>query len=177
MAMFDLTEGGEDRGYPWDDRGNSGFNVSQPETPQPKPDAGAMQYIPSTPVNPETGFAWNSKEDLAATNKKYGGAAGGQTVEDWLKQYQVGNQATEGLDRTLQGLQASGYKASPYMYGTTPSGNELSINGQKTKLIAGEGSNRTWYDGGNDSGPGGQPGTLPAAASSMIRRRPISCAC
>jgi hypothetical protein len=122
-----------------------------PEIPGAAP---GPNYIPSSSLNPETGYAWNSKEDLAATNKLYGGAQGGQSAESWLSQYQNGNQATEGIGRTLQGLQASGYDAKPFMYGNTASNNEISLNGEKRKIIGAEGTpDAYWYQWGtNDQG-------------------------
>lgn len=142
-GLFGGTAGNE----PVSPGGGSSFTEKQPG--YTIPDTGAVNL----------GTSAYSPADIAAQNKQYGGASGGQSVEDWLRQYQAGNSATEGIGRTLTGLQGAGYNASPYMYGNTPSGNELSINGQKTKILSENGGGTpSWYTGGNDSGPSGGGG-------------------
>jgi hypothetical protein len=158
MAMVDLFRGGNGDYEPPDIVNDPGPRYDSDRGGSPPAD-GNYGLIPSGDINPETGFRWNSAEDLRELNKRYGGASGGQPVEDWLKQYQHGNQASEGLDRTLQGLTAAGYAAAPYMYGSTPSGNELTIDGQKRKIISENGGNPEWYDWGSiDNGGGGGGG-------------------
>lgn len=54
---------------------------------------------------------------------------------------------------------------SRFMYGSTPSGNELSINGQKFKVLSAENSgNPQWYFGGEDGGGSSMPGALRGGA-------------
>jgi hypothetical protein len=57
-------------------------------------------------------------------------------------------------------MKAAGYtNVSRFMYGATPSGNELSIDGQKYKVLSGENSgNPSWYTAGTDDSGGGQGG-------------------
>lgn len=77
---------------------------------------------------------------------------------------------------TLRNLYGSyGYNAQPYMYGSTPSGNELNINGQKYKFTVGDVGQpgTSWYDwnagdsntGGGGGGGGYTGGGAPAGGS------------
>jgi hypothetical protein len=63
---------------------------------------------------------------------------------------------TEGPTGILNAMKQAGFNVAPYMYGQTPSGNEISLNGSKYKVISGEnGPNPGWYTAGmNDSAPG-----------------------
>src|SRR6185436_21017785 len=107
MAMYDAS--GESGGAYWNyDQTPQNYGPTDPPARSANPD---MQYL-------GTGNPWeNTPEGLAAINKQYGGAQGGQSAQSWLEQYQNGNNASEGLDRTLQGLKASGYYAANFMYG------------------------------------------------------------
>lgn len=86
-------------------------------------------------------------------------AGSGQTAEAFIRQYQQSHPASEGMGGLLSALQGAGYDAKPYLYGSTPSNNEISLNGSKYKLLSAEGSpNQSWYIAGtNDSGPGRGP--------------------
>ena len=65
----------------------------------------------------------------------------------------------------IAALKANGFNASPFMYGNTPSGNEINLNGEKFKVIGAENSgNPTWYRGENDL-PGGGGFSLSGGSS------------
>jgi hypothetical protein len=87
------------------------------------------------------------------------GAGGGQpqqSPQQFIQQWQGSHPVSEGMGGLMTAMQAAGYDVSPYMYGATPSGNELSIGGQKTKIMGAEGTpGQYWYEPGmDDSAPG-----------------------
>jgi hypothetical protein len=76
-----------------------------------------------------------------------GGAVG--FIHQWQNEHPVG----VGMQPLMQALQGAGYNASPYMYGGQQSHNEIALDGQKFKLISGEGGPAaSWYQGGYDGG-------------------------
>ncbi len=86
-----------------------------------------------------------------------------------IDQWQATHSPTEGTAGLVAALKAGGVNASPYMYGSTPSGNEIDLGG-KYKVIAGENSGTpSWYQAGmNDSAPGVAPGGVqPWSLASM----------
>lgn len=86
--------------------------------------------------------------------------------QDFIKQWQQTHAANEGMGPLADAMKAAGYSnVSRFMYGSTPSNNELSIDGQKYKVISGEdSSNPSWYAAGtNDGGQNSQAFTPPAA--------------
>lgn len=91
-----------------------------------------------------------------------GGSAGGaNTPEAFITQWQATHQANEGIGPLRDALIARfPGVVKPYMYGTTQSNNEVSINGQKFKVISGEDNPATagWYKAGTDDGGGGPSG-------------------
>ncbi len=109
-----------------------------------------------TPVAP----AWAGQP--AANAPQYGGAQGGQQGGGqgdpvaFIRQWQATHPASVNAPQEIiAALQANGFNASPFMYGNTPSGNEINLNGEKFKVIGAENSgNPTWYRGENDL-PGG----------------------
>lgn len=92
-------------------------------------------------------------------------AANGGSAEDFIRQYQATHPASANAPQEIiAALKAAGFNASPYMYGSTPSGNEISLNGQKYKVISGEGgSNPSWYAAGSYDGGGTPSGGAPLA--------------
>ncbi len=80
-----------------------------------------------------------------------------QFIQNWQSQNQVGAPNLSGL---VSGLQSAGFNANPYMYGSTPSNNEISLNNQKYKILGGEGTPAAyWYQPGmNDQGSQQQMG-------------------
>lgn len=76
------------------------------------------------------------------------------TAPEFIKQWQLSNPASAGIGPLTAALKSAGYtNVNPFMYGATASKNELSIDGQKFKVLSGEDTaNPSWYTGGNDSG-------------------------
>jgi hypothetical protein len=86
-----------------------------------------------------------------------------QTPQDpleFIRNWQRTHPASEGIGPLADALRAAGVNAPRYMYGNTPSNNELVVNGQKFKVLGAEDSPTTafWYMGGNDSPPPSGPG-------------------
>lgn len=72
----------------------------------------------------------------------------------FISEYQQSHPVSEGVRPLVAAMKAKGFNVEPYMYGTTPSNNEISLNGEKYKVLGGEGSTAAyWYvPGTNDSG-------------------------
>lgn len=84
------------------------------------------------------------------------GGSGTGSAQDFIRQWQQSH-PTPDIGALADALKSAGYtNVGRFMYGSTPSNNELSIDGQKYKVLSGEDSPSTmaWYTGGNDS-PGG----------------------
>lgn len=85
------------------------------------------------------------------------GSAPGDPVA-FIRQWQATHPASANAPAEIvAALRANGFNASPFMYGSTPSGNEINLNGEKFKVIGGENSGSpSWYRGEYDGpGPGG----------------------
>ena len=82
------------------------------------------------------------------------------SAQDFIKQWQQTHKASEGIGPLAEALKAAGFDVPRFMYGTTPSNNELVVDGQKFKVLGAEDSPNTayWYTGGNDSSGGGGGG-------------------
>lgn len=109
-----------------------------------------------TPVNDPT-----SPGQGGATTQPIGGRVTQPTPGDpvaFIRQWQATHPATVNAPQEIvAALRQAGFDASPYLYGATPSGNEISLNGQKFKVIGGENSGSpSWYRGEYD-GPGPGP--------------------
>lgn len=74
----------------------------------------------------------------------------------FIRQWQQSHPASEGIGPLADALRAAGFDIGRFMYGNTPSNNELTINGQKFKVLSGENSGSpSWYFGGDDGGGSG----------------------
>lgn len=84
------------------------------------------------------------------------GSASDAAVQDFIKQWQQSHPASEGIGPLAAAIAAKFPGVSRFMYGSTPSNNELVLpSGQKFKVISGEDNPATagWYTPGtNDSG-------------------------
>ena len=96
----------------------------------------------------------------AQTYTNTSGSTTKPSAQAFIQQWQQSHSASEGIGPLTDALKAAGYSnVSSYMYGSTPSGNELSIDGQKFKVLGAENSpGAYWYTGGNDSSGGGGNG-------------------
>jgi hypothetical protein len=129
------------------------------------PGAGPLQ-VPADPAQ--------QPQNLASVGTSPGGIATqplgnqGDPVA-FIRQWQATHPAsTDAPAQIAAALKAAGFNASPYMYGSTPSGNEISLNGQKFKVISGENSGTPgWYTGGDDSGGGAAGGGAPGMAGPL----------
>jgi hypothetical protein len=83
------------------------------------------------------------------------GGAGKPSPQAFIAQWQQSHPPD--IAALADAMQAAGYtNVSRFMYGATPSGNELSIDGQKYKVLSGEHSgNPAWYVAGTDDSGGG----------------------
>ncbi len=77
--------------------------------------------------------------------------AAGADYQTIIRQWQQSHSASEPLDPLIAELTRNGINASAFMYGATPSGNEITINGQKYKVKTGDNAN--WYDPSVGEGP------------------------
>jgi hypothetical protein len=94
--------------------------------------------------------AWNRRnpQQPQAPRPTTGGDADGL-----IRQWQQSHSASEGLDGLIASLRQQGINASPFLYGSTPSGNEITLNGQKYKVKTGD--NSAWWDPSQGEGSGG----------------------
>lgn len=100
---------------------------------------------------------------------------GQPNVQDFIKQYQAAHPVSEGLGPISAAMKQAGYNVSPYMYGNTASNNEVNLNGEKYKLLGGEGTpGAYWYQAGMNDGGGGMAGMRPwmSAHSGMQQQAP-----
>ena len=73
-----------------------------------------------------------------------------------IQAYQAAHPVSEGIAPLAAALKSQGFNVDRYMYGSTPSDNELDIAGQKYKVLGGEKTpGAYWYQPGmDDSAPG-----------------------
>ena len=84
-----------------------------------------------------------------------GQAQGNMSAQDFIRNYQSSNSSSGGIGGLSTALQNAGYNTPRYMYGNTPSNNELMVDNQKYKVLGAEGTpGQYWYTGGDDSAPG-----------------------
>jgi len=124
------------------------------------PTTGKITYLPGKgptvdPTNPGSGnFNPGFNANTPGTPPPQG------TAQAFIKQWQQTHKASEGIGPLAEALKAAGFNVPRFMYGTTPSNNELVVDGQKFKVLGAEDSPNTayWYTGGNDSGGAGGGG-------------------
>lgn len=156
-----------------DEPGSTNESYQQP-SPQPSNQPAAQSFgQPSTDytINNQTGATYyqpagsaNTPENLAAINAmlaKLGAPAptGPTATSDpiaFIRQWQQANPASQGIGPLSDAISKQFPGVSRFMYGQTPSNNELLINGQKFKVLGAEDSPNTayWYQGGEDGGGG-----------------------
>lgn len=80
--------------------------------------------------------------------------------QDFIKQWQGSHSSQEGIAPLAEAMKQAGYNnVTRYMYGNTPSNNELNLGGEKYKVLGAEnGPNPFWYLAGTDEGNGGGGG-------------------
>lgn len=93
-------------------------------------------------------------------------ATQGGDAQSIIRHWQETHSATEPLDGLVAELKRNGISADAFMYGSTASGNEITLNGQKYKVKTGD--NAGWYDpsqgeGGDSGGNQNQSGGMTQA--------------
>jgi hypothetical protein len=96
------------------------------------------------------------------------------SVLDFIRQWQGSHAATEGIGPLADALKNAGYtNVSRYMYGSTPSNNELLLDGQKYKVLGGELTPAAyWYQSGMDDSPGAMGGGYPGGGGAPAPAAP-----
>lgn len=121
---------------------------------------GAYQkYLHRDFNSPDEGTLWQSRPDWENGIKNSAEAqkvarttpttqpapsGGGANAQSIISQWQKTHPASEGLEGLTAELNRNGITASPFMYGSTPSGNEITLNGSKYKVKTG--NNDAWWD-------------------------------
>lgn len=78
-------------------------------------------------------------------------AGQGANPQAIIAQWQQTHSPAEGTEGLIAALQQAGFNASPYMYGSTTSGNEITLNGEKYKVKTGD--NQSWWNPSMGEGP------------------------
>lgn len=102
--------------------------------------------------------AWWKQQQGAAPAATPGGTTTSTpqlSAADFIKQYQ-GQHTTPDVNGLLEAMKAAGYNVAPYMYGQTPSGNEISLDGQKYKVRVDGGG---WWEPSMGEGGAASGGT------------------
>lgn len=122
------------------------------------PDAGGDDWFASNAPTRGNGQPTSAVQPVATLPGPGSTAGPGQSPQQFIQNWQQTHPASEGIAPLAAALQAAGYtNASRFMYGATPSNNELNIDGQKWKVLSGENSgNPSWYTAGTDDSGGGQ---------------------
>lgn len=111
------------------------------------------------PSAPTTAFTPGEAPPGSQTASVAPGGAGAPRLSpsEFIKQYQLSHPAGGGIQPLTDAMKAAGYNVSRFMYGNTPSNNELSIDGGgKYKVMGAENSdNPYWYEPGTYDGPAG----------------------
>jgi hypothetical protein len=94
------------------------------------------------------------------------GPQGGSDPAAFIANYQKTHSPTEGPTGILNAMKQAGFNVAPYMYGQTPSGNEISLNGSKYKVISGENGPESRLVYGGDE-------RQPHRDSVSVRRLPV----
>jgi hypothetical protein len=111
---------------------------------------GPVRKVSKPPVlsDPGSGFG-----GFSGGGGSGGGAQAPADVGAFIADYQRNHPASEGIGPLASALSAKFPGITRYMYGQTPSGNEISIGGQKYKVIGAEGGpNPYWYQPGTRDG-------------------------
>ena len=67
----------------------------------------------------------------------------GSNAQDIIRQWQQAHGPNEPLTGLIEELKRNGHNAEAFMYGATPSGNEIQLNGQQYKVKTGD--NASWW--------------------------------
>ena len=108
----------------------------------------------TAPSNAPQGMQWSTSMANYEPIPQTGGPTGGGGPEAFIREWQSSHPSSEGIGPLAAALQQK-FGIGRYMYGSTPSGNEILLNGQKYKVIGAEGTpGQYWYQPGmDDSAP------------------------
>jgi hypothetical protein len=103
-----------------------------------------------------------AQADIFRTSQGQQTSGGAGSAEQFIANYQREHPNEVSKQGILTALQQNGFNASDFTYNGVSSGNEITLNGQKYKVLSNENSNNpSWYTAGtNDSPPAGSPGSL-----------------
>lgn len=128
------------------------------------------RYNAAKQLGAEYGFNLPDAKPYVSVNGQNGqpAQANGQDPAAFIANYQKTHNPSEGPTGVLNAMKAAGFNVAPYMYGNTPSNNEIALNGEKYKVIGAEGTpNAYWYQAGMNDG-GGAPRSAAPVFSSPI---------
>jgi hypothetical protein len=119
--------------------------------------------IPDYVASQDPNFTGGGQPGGAPGGAPAGGGGGGDPkVDAFIANWrQTHNAATEGIAPLADALQKAGLSTGRFMYGNTPSNNEVVVGGQKYKVIGAEGTPGAFFyqAGTDDSAPGAAPTT------------------
>lgn len=116
---------------------------------------------PIQPQLPDQNFPAGSRYGTNATPTPTG------TAQQFITNWQQTHPASEGIGPLADALKAAGFNVPRFMYGQTPSNNELVVDGQRFKVLGAEDSPQTafWYTGQES---GAATGASPSAATTPL---------
>ncbi len=104
---------------------------------------------------------WDDQPPPPAAPQTPASGSGGNTdpaaAKAFILNWQATHSPSEGIGAIQAALKANGFNVDRFMYGNTPSNNELNVGGEKFKVIGGEDnpSTASWYRPGDNDGGGG----------------------
>lgn len=132
------------------------------------------RYNAAKQLGSEYGFNLPDAKPYVSVNGQSApqGQPNGQDPAAFIRQYQQTHSPSEGPQGVMNAMKQAGFNVSPYMYGQTPSNNEISLNGEKYKVIGAEGTpNAYWYQAGmNDGAPRSNAPVFSSAISSYLQQ-------
>lgn len=150
------------------------ISPTSPNTPLGMPGSGAYWtdakgvHHQNDVTTPDTYKNYTYNPQTGELRKNSAGAQGAGDAAAIIREWQGSHSASEPLTGLIDELKRRGVSADAFMYGETPSGNEITLNGEKYKVKTGD--NASWWDpsmgeGGGDSGSQGsqqQPFAYPS---------------
>ncbi len=141
---------------------------------------GELLGLPSRNIPPPPSYL-TSQQTTPNSGQMPGGADSKLTAA--IAAYQQANPGNVAIEPLTAALKAQGFNVSRYDYGEKGglSNNELNVNGQKYKVLGGEGTPAAyWYKPGMNDSPGGSssrsmaPAVMPMSAYFAPQRSPLT---
>lgn len=132
-------------------------------------------YVPGVDPHFDTGAT-----PLPSTSPQSAGAAlSGQgsgpasSPQAFIAQWQATHAPSEGVQPLLNAMKSAGFNVAPYLYGSTPSNNEISLDGTKYKVLGAEGTpNAYWYQPGTNDSAGPSSAATPSVGAYLAQAQP-----